>query len=176
MTSTTSLMISEAIRREEAPRGGCRLDESTGPLAPRNIYGVTKLAAEGTMPPLCSGPRAIACVALRTVPVLPGGRRHAQAAQRREPQGDRVPPPPSDGGRRSRWRMLPRSTRPRQIGFGLYLVSAPPPFARSDAEALKHGCCCRDPRTRFPMRQSSLPGAAGRCPPACGRVYDPLPG
>ena len=47
-TSTTSLMISEAIRAGKA--GGATeaawLDEDFGPLAPRNIYGVTKLAAE----------------------------------------------------------------------------------------------------------------------------------
>ena len=43
-TSTTSLMISEAIRAGKA--GGASraawLDEAFGPLEPRNIYGVTK--------------------------------------------------------------------------------------------------------------------------------------
>ena len=43
-TSTTSLMVSQAIRDEAGP-AAVWLDESTGP--PRNIYGVTKLAAEG---------------------------------------------------------------------------------------------------------------------------------
>ncbi|PZU60255.1 MAG: NAD-dependent epimerase/dehydratase [Sphingobium sp.] len=47
-TSTTSLMITKAIRAGRA--GGARaaawLDEDCGPLEPRNIYGVTKLAAE----------------------------------------------------------------------------------------------------------------------------------
>ena len=47
-TSTTSLMITEAIRAGKA--GGAAaaawLDEDFGPLAPRNVYGVTKLEAE----------------------------------------------------------------------------------------------------------------------------------
>ena len=44
-TSTTSLMITQAIRDERAD-AAVWLDEDSGPLAPRNIYGVTKRAAE----------------------------------------------------------------------------------------------------------------------------------
>jgi UDP-glucose 4-epimerase len=47
-TSTTSLMISQKIRNGRA--GGAKeaiwIDETMAPLQPRNIYGVTKLAAE----------------------------------------------------------------------------------------------------------------------------------
>jgi UDP-glucose 4-epimerase len=47
-TSTTSLMISQEIRDGKA--GGAKeavwIDETMTPLKPRNIYGVTKLAAE----------------------------------------------------------------------------------------------------------------------------------
>jgi UDP-glucose 4-epimerase len=47
-TSTTSLMISQKIRDGKA--GGAKeaiwIDETLAPLAPRNIYGVTKHAAE----------------------------------------------------------------------------------------------------------------------------------
>ena len=47
-TSTTSLMISQKIRDGRA--GGAQeaiwIDETMAPLQPRNIYGVTKLAAE----------------------------------------------------------------------------------------------------------------------------------
>ncbi|MEL6875449.1 MAG: NAD(P)-dependent oxidoreductase, partial [Pseudomonadota bacterium] len=47
-TSTTSLMISADVRAGKS--GGATsafwLDEDFGPLKPRNIYGVTKLAAE----------------------------------------------------------------------------------------------------------------------------------
>ncbi|MFX8172446.1 NAD(P)-dependent oxidoreductase, partial [Acinetobacter baumannii] len=43
-TSTTSLMISDAIRRAEG-EAAVWIDETLSPLAPRTIYGVTKLAA-----------------------------------------------------------------------------------------------------------------------------------
>src|SRR5215469_5711015 len=45
-TSTTSLMISQDIRQEK-DSAAVWVDETLGPLAPRNIYGVTKLAAGG---------------------------------------------------------------------------------------------------------------------------------
>jgi len=47
-TSTTSLMISQAIRdgRVGGARKAAWIDETLAPLQPRNIYGVTKLAAE----------------------------------------------------------------------------------------------------------------------------------
>src|SRR4051812_10890709 len=63
-TSTTSLMISQAIRQERSP-AAVWLDEDSGPLAPRNIYGVTKLSAEG----LCRLHHlkyGLNCVVLRT--------------------------------------------------------------------------------------------------------------
>src|SRR6516162_1377911 len=63
-TSTTSLMISQAVR-QEASSAAVWLDEGSGPLAPRNIYGVTKLAAEG----LCQLhylEHGLNCVILRT--------------------------------------------------------------------------------------------------------------
>ena len=63
-TSTTSLMINRAVR-DEATDAAVWLDETSGPLAPRNIYGVTKLAAEG----LCrlhAVQNGLSCVVLRT--------------------------------------------------------------------------------------------------------------
>ena len=68
-TSTTSLMISQAIRAEEGA-AAVWLDERAGPLEPRNIYGVTKLAAEGLcrVQHLTSG---LACIVLRTARFFP---------------------------------------------------------------------------------------------------------
>ncbi len=63
-TSTTSLMISQAIR-DEAGDAAIWLDETSGPLAPRNIYGVTKLAAEGLCR-LYAAEHGLNCMVLRT--------------------------------------------------------------------------------------------------------------
>src|SRR3954447_7752029 len=63
-TSTTSVMVSRAIRQEEGS-AAVWLDEEAGALAPRNIYGVTKLTAEG----LCRlhhVEHGLNCVVLRT--------------------------------------------------------------------------------------------------------------
>lgn len=68
-TSTTSLMISQAIR-DEAGEAAVWLDEASGPLAPRNIYGVTKLAAEGLCR-LYAAEHGLACVVLRTSRFFP---------------------------------------------------------------------------------------------------------
>jgi nucleoside-diphosphate-sugar epimerase len=61
-TSTTSLMISRAIR-DEAGDAAVWLDESSGPLEPRNIYGVTKRAAE-ELCRLYAADQGLACVVL----------------------------------------------------------------------------------------------------------------
>jgi nucleoside-diphosphate-sugar epimerase len=47
-TSTTSLMVSRAVRagRSGGARRAAWMDEAFGPIEPRNIYGATKLAAE----------------------------------------------------------------------------------------------------------------------------------
>jgi len=68
-TSTTSLMISQAIR-DEAGDAAIWLNETSGPLAPRNIYGVTKLAAEGLCR-LYAAEYGLACVVLRTARFFP---------------------------------------------------------------------------------------------------------
>lgn len=68
-TSTTSLMISQAIRAEEGD-AAVWLDERAGPLEPRNIYGVTKLAAEGLCR-IAHLERGLPCIILRTARFFP---------------------------------------------------------------------------------------------------------
>jgi UDP-glucose 4-epimerase len=169
MTSTTSLMISEAIRREEAPEA-VWLDEQTGPLAPRNIYGVTKLAAEG----LCrlhAAEHGLACVVLRT--------------SRFFPEDDDTHKRPSGENLKSIELLHRRLTvedaaaahvmaleKAPHVGFGLYLVSAPPPFARADAAALKQDAAALI-RERFPDAEALFSARGWQLPQSLGRVYDP---
>jgi UDP-glucose 4-epimerase len=62
-------MVSQTVWDEDGD-AAIWLDESSGPLAPRNIYGVTKLGAEG----LCrvyAAEHGIACVVLRAARFFP---------------------------------------------------------------------------------------------------------
>lgn len=169
MTSTTSLMISEAIRREEAEEA-VWLDEQTGPLAPRNIYGVTKLAAEGLCR-LYAAEHGLACVVLRT--------------SRFFPEDDDTHKRPSGENLKSIELLHRRLTvedaaaahvvaleKAREVGFGLYLVSAPPPFARGDAAPLKQDAAALI-RERFPDAEALFAARGWQLPKSLGRVYDP---
>lgn len=168
MTSTTSLMISEAIRREEAPQA-VWLDEQAGPLAPRNIYGVTKLAAEG----LCrlhAAEHGLACVVLRTSRFFP-----EDDDTHRQPSGENL----------KAIELLHRRLtvqdaadahvaaleRAPELGFGLYIASAPTPFRREDAAALKSDAAAVI-RERFPDAEALFAARGWRLPTTLGRVYD----
>jgi UDP-glucose 4-epimerase len=167
-TSTTSLMISQAIR-EEAGTAAIWLDETMGPLAPRNIYGVTKLAAEG----LCRLhhlEHGLNCIVLRaarffaedddTDHVLPGPNLKANeflhrrltvedAAEAHVIALDRAP----------------------AVGFDTFILSAPTPFACSDAAALKRDAACVIGRC-FPDAAELYRRRNWRLPASIGRVYD----
>jgi len=167
-TSTTSLMISQAIRDEN---GGAAvfLDENAGPLEPRNIYGVTKLAAEG----LCRMhhlERGLACVILRTARFFPedddthrdiGGfnLKANEFLYRRLAVEDCADA-----------HVLALERAP-EIGFGLFVISAPTPFRRTDAEALK-----RDAASVIARLYPDAPALYARkdwsLPTRIGRVYD----
>ena len=135
-TSTTSLMISEAVRAGKA--GGARrafwLDEDFGPLEPRNIYGATKLAAE-QLCRLHSRDHGLPIIILRTGRFFPEeddtNRDHSgpntkanEFLNRRLTVEDAAEA------------HLAALAKAPEIGFGTYIVAAPSPFARTDAEAL----------------------------------------
>lgn len=167
-TSTTSLMISQAIRNE-LPGAAAWLDEATGPLEPRNIYGVTKLAAEG----LCRQSHlqnGTPVVVLRTARFFPedddtlaeltGPNMKANELLHRRATVEDM----------ARAHIAAIEAAPR-IGFGLYLVSAPTPFTRGDVRALRS-----DARSvileRFPEAEALYARRGWQLPGSIGRVYD----
>ena len=167
-TSTTSLMITQSIRDGAGDRAHW-LDETTGPLAPRNIYGVTKLAAEG----LCrlhAAEHGLNCIVLRTGRFFP-----EDDDTHKEPSGYNLKANEflnrrltAEDAARAHVAALEKAP---EIGFGLYIVSAPPPFTRTDAEALK-----RDARAviarYFPDAPALYAARGWTLPASLDRVYD----
>jgi UDP-glucose 4-epimerase len=137
-TSTTSLMISSSIRAGRA--GGATraawIDEDMAPLEPRNIYGVTKLAAEH----LCrmtAQERGLPVVVLRTGRFFPEEDDMAHAIEQ------------SDENTKANEFLFRRMTvadaaeahvaalmRAPEVGFGQFIVCAPTPFRPDDCEEL----------------------------------------
>ena len=87
-TSTTSLMVSEALHSGRLDRAAW-MTEDEGPLEPRNIYGITKLAAEHLCR-LAHREHGLAICILRTSRFFPEDDRNPRqpAAQH---QGERIP-------------------------------------------------------------------------------------
>ena len=168
-TSTTSLMISHAVREETAGKATW-LDETFGPLEPRNIYGVTKLAAEG----LCrlhAREHALACVVLRTSRFFPEDDDTLL-----EPSGPNLKANEFLNRRLSlddaAEAHLVALERAPQIGFGLFIISATPPFSREDAHTLWRDAPSVIARL-YPDAAELFARQGWRLPSRIGRVYDP---
>jgi UDP-glucose 4-epimerase len=167
-TSTTSLMISQDIRQENAS-SAVWLDESLGPLAPRNIYGVTKLAAEG----LCQLhflEFGLNCVVLRTGRFFP-----EEDDTQRELSG-----PNLKANEFLNRRLTVEDAadahgvaldRAPALGFEIFVLSAPTPFVRSEAEELKRAPANVIERY-FPDAPALYVRRGWRLPTSIGRVYD----
>ena len=169
-TSTTSLMITREISAGLA--GGATraawLDEDFGPLHPRNIYGTTKLAAEL----LCREhhrDHGLNIVMLRTSRFFreeddsaPGGanRKANEFLNRRLTVEDAA---------EAHVAALEQAPK---IGFGTFIVSAPPPFAREEAEELIRDAPAVIAR-HFPDAAELYARAGWRLPQSIDRVYDP---
>lgn len=168
MTSTTSLMISQAVWAE-AGSEAVWLDEASGPLEPRNIYGVTKLAAEG----LCRihhQAHGLACIVLRT--------------SRFFPEDDDTLTALSGPNLKANELLHRRLTvedaadahvaaleRAPALGWGLFILSAPTPFSRADAPALMHDAAgvIAD---YFPQAPALYAARGWQLPGRISRVYD----
>ncbi|KPF66321.1 oxidoreductase [alpha proteobacterium AAP81b] len=167
-TSTTSLMI-DANVRAEAGDAAVWLDESHGPLAPRNIYGVTKLAAEGLCR-LYATDHGLAAVVLRTGRFFP-----EDDDTHRVPAGDNL-----KANELLHRRLTVEDAadahvaalaRAPALGFDLFLLSAPTPFARADAAELKRDAAVVIARC-FPDAPALYAARGWTLPASIGRVYD----
>jgi len=166
-TSTTSLMISQAIR-DESGDSAVWLDEASGPLEPRNIYGITKLAAEGLCR-LYQREHGLNCVVLRTSRFFPedddthrdlsGPNLKAnEFLHRRLTVEDAAAA-----------HVMALAKAP-QLGFDTFIISAPTPFARSDAWALKRDAAAVI-AGYFPEAPALYARQGWRLPASIGRVY-----
>lgn len=137
-TSTTSLMISDAIRagRDGGAERAAWITEDFGPLRPRNIYGVTKLAAEH----LCrmtAEAHGLPVIVLRTARFFPEADDMAHAIEQ------------SDANTKANEFLFRRLTvedaveahvvalqRAPSLRFGQFIVAAPTPFQPEDCADL----------------------------------------
>jgi len=167
-TSTTSLMISQAIRDEMADHA-VWIDESLSPLEPRNIYGVTKLAAE-RLCRLLHMDRGLAVAILRTSRFFPeDDDTHA------EPSGPNLKANEFlhrrltvEDAARAHVVALDRAP---EIGFGTFIISAPTPFRKEEAEELKRDAAAVVLR-HFPEAAELYARQGWTLPRSIGRVYD----
>ena len=171
-TSTTSLMISDRIRAGRA--GGAYqawwLDEDFGPLEPRNIYGVTKRAAEQICH-LLHREHGLPTVILRTGRFFPeeddthrdlaGENRKANEFLNR-----RLTVEDCAAAHRLALERAP------ELGYGLFIVSAPPPFRPDEAGELLHDAPAVIAR-HYPHAAELYARRGWRLPDHIERVYDP---
>lgn len=167
-TSTTSLMISTAIREARGDTA-VWIDEEMAPLEPRNIYGVTKLAAE-QLCRLIHAEHGLPVMILRTSRffpedddthlVLSGENMKAnELLHRRLTVEDAAEA------------HIVALDRAPEIGFGTFIVSAPTPFVRDEVAALKADTPTVIAR-HFPDAAALYARRGWQLPPSIDRVYD----
>jgi nucleoside-diphosphate-sugar epimerase len=167
-TSTTSLMISQAIR-DEAGDAAIWLDEQSGPLEPRNIYGVTKLAAEHLCR-LYASSHGLPCLVLRTARFFP-----EDDDTHRIPSGENL-----KANELLNRRLTVEDAADAHIaalekaptlGFDTFILSAPTPFSRTEAADLKRDAAAVIAR-HFPDAPVLYARRGWQLPTSIGRVYD----
>jgi UDP-glucose 4-epimerase len=157
-TSTTSAFGRALTPPEGEPAAW--ITEDVGPL-PRNIYGVTKIAAEDVCE-LAHRSHGLPCVILRTSRFFPGADANTslnELLHRRVELDDVVT---------AHRLALERATA---IGFGRYIVSATTPFTREDAAELRADAPAVV-RRRVPEYEGVYERLGWTMLPTLDRVYD----
>ncbi|HEX8222721.1 MAG TPA: NAD(P)-dependent oxidoreductase [Allosphingosinicella sp.] len=168
-TSTTSLMVSQALHDGRLGRASW-MTEDHGPLEPRNIYGITKLAAEHLCR-LAHREHGLAVCILRT--------------SRFFPEEDDTHLRPSGPNFKANEFLNRRLTvedaaeahivaleKAAQLGFGTFIVSAPPPFSPEDCDELARGAAAVVER-HFPEAPALYARAGWTLPTRIDRIYVP---
>ena len=167
-TSTTSLMISTAIR-EGARDEAVWIDETLAPLEPRNIYGVTKLAAEHLCR-LFHAEHGLPVLTLRTGRFFPedddthlalvGENMKAnEFLHRRLTVEDAAAA------------HIVALEKMAEIGHGTFILSAPTPFSRDETTELKGDAAAVIAR-HFPDAAELYARRGWTLPRSIDRVYD----
>ena len=169
-TSTTSLMVRADVREGAGEAGAWWMDEDFGPIEPRNIYGITKLAAEQACK-LVHREHGIAVAILRT------GRFF--------PEDDDTLAVPSGLNLKANELLHRRLTvedaaaahlaaleRTPDIGCDTFILSAPPPFSREEAGELVGDARAVIAR-HYPEAEALYAARGWVLPDHISRVYDP---
>jgi nucleoside-diphosphate-sugar epimerase len=168
-TSTTSLMVSEALHGGRLDRAQW-MTEGYGPLEPRNIYGITKLAAE-RLCALAHREQGLAVCVLRTSRFFP-----EDDDTHRRPSGPNIKANEFLNRRLTvedaAEAHVAALAKAPEIGFGTFIVSAPPPFTPEDCEALVADAAAVVER-HFPEAPALYARAGWVLPERIDRVYVP---
>jgi len=167
-TSTTSVFGDALVPREEGP--AVWITEEVTPV-PRNIYGVTKAAAEDLCQ-LFHRNQGLACIVLRTSRFFPeedDNRAVREAYADANLKANEYLYRRVDIEDVVSAHLLARD-RARSIGFGKYIISATTPLRRNDLEDLRIDAP-RVVRERVPEYEAKYERRGWRMFPSIGRVY-----
>jgi nucleoside-diphosphate-sugar epimerase len=168
-TSTTSLMVSEALHGGDLGRAAW-MTEEYGPLEPRNIYGVTKLAAE-RLCRLVHREHGLPVCILRTSRFFP-----EEDDTHRRPSGPNIKANEFLGRRLTvedaAQAHVAALEKAPGLGFDTFIVSAPPPFSPEDCDELASDAAAVVAR-HFPEAPGLYARAGWTLPERIDRVYVP---
>src|SRR3569623_1761969 len=167
-TSTTSLMISTAIREGHGDEA-VWIDETRAPLEPRNGYGVTKRAAEHLCR-LVHREHGLPVMVLRTSRFFPEDDDTHLALSGENMKANELLHRRLTVEDAAAAHLVALERAP-EIGFGTFIVSAPTPFAPGDVAALKADAPAVIARY-FPDAAALYAQSGWTLPASIDRVYD----